>query len=97
MWVMEADVVKSINTKHENSFLPGFQLHDNLTATSDVGDAVSNAEVGCTPPAYHKKLLLSSETLKFLILFGTFQCCSVLFGIVQYCSVQYPEDPKAAN
>lgn len=45
MWVMEADVVESINTKNENSFLPGFKLSTNLTATNSVQEAVKDAEI----------------------------------------------------
>jgi glycerol-3-phosphate dehydrogenase len=43
MWVMEADVVESINQKHENKFLAGVKLHENITATCSVEEAVAHA------------------------------------------------------
>lgn len=37
IWALEEDVVESINKEHENKrYLPGFVLHDNLTASSDI-------------------------------------------------------------
>ncbi len=44
LWAYEADVVESINARHENSrFLAKAKLHETLHATSDLDDAIEGA------------------------------------------------------
>lgn len=46
MWAREADVVESVNTRHENPrFLPGPSLHAGLRATGDMEAALRGAAV----------------------------------------------------
>ncbi|GAC1652971.1 MAG: NAD(P)H-dependent glycerol-3-phosphate dehydrogenase [Gemmatimonadaceae bacterium] len=46
LWAFEADVVDSINVRHENSrFLPDTRLHPALRATGDLGSCVEDAEL----------------------------------------------------
>lgn len=46
IWAYEAEVVESINRRHENSlFLPGARLAPALTATGDAGEAVRGVPV----------------------------------------------------
>ena len=46
LWARNPDVAAAVNEKHENqSYLAGFTLPDSLRATSDLEEAVSNAEV----------------------------------------------------
>jgi glycerol-3-phosphate dehydrogenase (NAD(P)+) len=46
LWAYEADVVQSINTRHENArFLADATLHEGLHATSDLAAAVRDAPV----------------------------------------------------
>jgi len=46
MWVLEQEVMESINVRHENpTYLPGFKLNERLVATSDVSEAVDGAEM----------------------------------------------------
>jgi glycerol-3-phosphate dehydrogenase (NAD(P)+) len=45
LWALESDVVRGINTKHENTrFLKGFTLAPNLRATNDLAEAASNKD-----------------------------------------------------
>jgi len=45
-WAFEPEVVEQINQHHENrSFLPGFELPESYSATSDLGEAMSGAEL----------------------------------------------------
>src|SRR2546430_17684052 len=45
LWARNPDVAAAVNEKHENqSYLAGFTLPDSLRATSDLEEAVSNAE-----------------------------------------------------
>jgi glycerol-3-phosphate dehydrogenase (NAD(P)+) len=54
-WAREADVVESVNAKHENApFLPGLALPAGLTATGDAAEAVRGADVVLlVPPSKH--------------------------------------------
>eukprot|EP00933_Yihiella_yeosuensis_P027302 TRINITY_DN2117_c0_g1_i1.p1 TRINITY_DN2117_c0_g1~~TRINITY_DN2117_c0_g1_i1.p1 ORF type:complete len:386 (+),score=76.06 TRINITY_DN2117_c0_g1_i1:63-1160(+) len=46
VWALEKEVVDGINKDHENSmFLPGIKLHENVTATSSVEEAVAGTEL----------------------------------------------------
>ena len=46
MWARNPDTVEEINTKHSNeTYLPGATLPDNLVATTDIGEAVRDADV----------------------------------------------------
>ncbi|MDQ1498151.1 MAG: glycerol-3-phosphate dehydrogenase [Actinomycetota bacterium] len=46
LWARNPDVAAAVNDKHENpAYLAGFTLPESLRATSDLGEAVSNAEV----------------------------------------------------
>jgi glycerol-3-phosphate dehydrogenase (NAD(P)+) len=46
LWAYEADVVDSINARHENTrFLAGARLHDAVRATDDLGDAMQGARL----------------------------------------------------
>jgi glycerol-3-phosphate dehydrogenase (NAD(P)+) len=54
LWAYEADVVSSVNTRHENPvFLPGCGLTPSLTATGDAAGAVRGAEVVLTVAPSH--------------------------------------------
>ena len=45
VWAMEPDVVESINNSHENiRYLPGIELHENLTATGDIIECATDKE-----------------------------------------------------
>src|SRR5512140_3156036 len=54
-WAREADVVESVNTRHENApLLPGVALPPELTATNDPAEAVRGADVVLfVPPSKH--------------------------------------------
>jgi glycerol-3-phosphate dehydrogenase (NAD(P)+) len=46
LWALEPDVAAAINTRHENPrFLPGVTLDSTLTATSDLAEALADAEL----------------------------------------------------
>ncbi|BAH38645.1 NAD(P)H-dependent glycerol-3-phosphate dehydrogenase [Gemmatimonas aurantiaca T-27] len=46
LWAREADVVESVNTRHENArFLAGATLHSRLRASSDMADALRGASL----------------------------------------------------
>ena len=46
LWAYEADVVHSVNSRHENTrFLAGARLHDAVRATGDLGDAMQGARL----------------------------------------------------
>ncbi|MEL6180707.1 MAG: NAD(P)H-dependent glycerol-3-phosphate dehydrogenase [Myxococcota bacterium] len=46
MWVYEPDLVTTINTTHENTlYLPGFTLPDNLIATHDLREALTDRDM----------------------------------------------------
>jgi glycerol-3-phosphate dehydrogenase (NAD(P)+) len=46
LWARRGELAEEINSYHTNSaYLAGFQLHDQLTATADMGAAVASADV----------------------------------------------------
>lgn len=45
LWALEPDVAESINVEHANRFLPGARLAPALTASSDMKDVVSGADM----------------------------------------------------
>ena len=46
IWARRPDVAVAIHERHENPrYLPGYKLHPSLRATSDIADAVSDADV----------------------------------------------------
>jgi glycerol-3-phosphate dehydrogenase (NAD(P)+) len=46
LWARDESVAKSINHDHTNAkYLAGYELHENLRATSDLAEAVGNADV----------------------------------------------------
>jgi glycerol-3-phosphate dehydrogenase (NAD(P)+) len=46
MWIREPDVVAAINSKHENTvFLPKVPLEHRITATSNIGEALRDAQL----------------------------------------------------
>ena len=54
LWAYEAEVVESIRARHENEiFMPGIKLPKNLSATSDLGEAVAGAEIVVTVMPSH--------------------------------------------
>ena len=60
LWSFEPDVTTSINERHHNDkYLSGLELSRNLSATSDVNDAVRNARVVVSvTPAQHVRGVL---------------------------------------
>jgi glycerol-3-phosphate dehydrogenase (NAD(P)+) len=62
LWAYEADVVESINGKHENArFLAGHKLAPALEATGDIQRAVDGAElVTLAPPSHVLRSILRS-------------------------------------
>lgn len=61
IWAREENVVFSINTSHENiAFLPGIKLHDNITATQNLGDAAHTDILILVPPAQYLRATLQS-------------------------------------
>jgi len=61
IWAREAEVVASINTAHENTmFLPGIKLHDNLSATTNLGEAAKADILVIVTPAQHLRATLQS-------------------------------------
>ncbi|MGI8619586.1 MAG: NAD(P)H-dependent glycerol-3-phosphate dehydrogenase [Gemmatimonadaceae bacterium] len=45
LWAREADVVESVNSRHENRFLQGHRLHESVRAFANLDDAVGGARV----------------------------------------------------
>jgi len=61
LWALEAEVVSSINTGHENKlYLPGIKLHGNIRATDDVSDAARTDAVLVVTPAQHLRKSLQA-------------------------------------
>ena len=62
IWAREPEVVTAINERHRNElFLPGVSLAPGLTATDQIGPAVSGADaVLVAVPAQHFRAVLSS-------------------------------------
>ena len=77
LWALEADVVASVNQRHENAvYLPGLRLSEAIRATSDMADMVScDAWLMVTPaqnmrtvleraPAHDRPLILCSKGIE---------------------------------
>jgi glycerol-3-phosphate dehydrogenase (NAD(P)+) len=65
IWAFETDVVSAVNARHEKPiFLPGFTLHDSLTATSDHRQALDGAElvVYATPSQHLRRVAASGAS-----------------------------------
>ena len=62
LWALEPEVTESINRDHENAlFLPGIQLDPLLRATSDLAEAVRNADgILLVPPAQHLRAVATA-------------------------------------
>ena len=59
VWALEADVVDSINARHQNSvYLPGVSLADGVRATSDMSDLAGCDTVLVVTPAQHTRAVL---------------------------------------
>ena len=72
IWVLEKDVVETINTQHENkSFLPEVSLPESLVATNNLADAVCCAEIilSVVPTQFLRSVV---KDLKEMISPGTF-------------------------
>jgi glycerol-3-phosphate dehydrogenase (NAD(P)+) len=67
MWSFEEDVTAAINEENENTaYLPGVALDERLTATSDLGEAVADAQVVLSvSPSQHVRAVMAeaSESL----------------------------------
>ena len=54
LWAYEPEVVESIRTQHENAlFMPGVKLPESIAATSDLAEALEQAEVVWTAMPSH--------------------------------------------
>jgi glycerol-3-phosphate dehydrogenase (NAD(P)+) len=61
LWAREADVVASVNTRHENtSFLPGIELDPGIRATGDFADLAGSDLVLAVAPAQHLRSTLTA-------------------------------------
>ena len=60
LWALEPDVVTSVNVSHVNDrFLAGFPLSENLRATSDLSEALQEADLLCVAtPAQHLRSVM---------------------------------------
>jgi len=59
LWALEADVVESINARHENAvFLPGIPLAADVRATADLADLGSCEALLVVTPAQHMRSVL---------------------------------------
>ena len=59
LWAREADVVASVNARHENtSFLPGIALDPSIRATGDFADLADSDIVLAVTPAQHLRATL---------------------------------------
>jgi len=59
LWVLEPDVVESINARHENAvFLPGIPLAADVRATADLADLGSCEALLVVTPAQHMRSVL---------------------------------------
>jgi glycerol-3-phosphate dehydrogenase (NAD(P)+) len=60
IWAREADVVTSIQTRHENTlFLPGMILTDRVQATNNIGDLAGCGVIMVVAPAQHMRAVLA--------------------------------------
>ncbi len=61
LWVYEADLVKTINEKHDNPvFLPGLELPESIRATSNLADVAHADILFLAMPAQHMRPVLQS-------------------------------------
>ena len=62
LWVYEGDVAQRLQTERENdTYLPGFQIPDNVSATSELTTAVEAAEVVLSVmPSHHVRKIYSA-------------------------------------
>ena len=62
LWALETEVAESINRDHENAvFLPGVQLDPLLRATTDLEEAVRDADgILLVPPAQHLRAVAAA-------------------------------------
>ncbi len=59
LWVREAEVIETINSRHENvQFLPGIQLSPLIHATSDLGWVGETGLILVVSPAQHTRAVL---------------------------------------
>ncbi len=59
LWAREAEVVASINGRHENTaFLPGIALDESLRATADLKEAAAADAILMVTPAQHMRRVL---------------------------------------
>ncbi len=69
LWALEAEVVSSINTSHENKlYLAGVPLHQNIRATDDLSDVAQTDAILVVTPAQHLRKSLSA--LKTVVAIG---------------------------
>jgi len=62
IWAYEPELVKEINSKHENTlYLPGFQLPSNLRASGDIHECVKDKELILSVPPSHVVRRVISE------------------------------------
>jgi glycerol-3-phosphate dehydrogenase (NAD(P)+) len=62
LWAYEPEVVEAVNRSHENPvFLAGQRLHQQVTATGDIADAVGQAEVVVSAAPCHVVRALMSR------------------------------------
>ena len=67
LWAYEAEVVESIRARHENEiFMPGVKLPESLSATSDLGEALTGAEIVVTVMPSHVCGTLFQQMLPYL-------------------------------
>jgi glycerol-3-phosphate dehydrogenase (NAD(P)+) len=67
LWAYEAEVVESIRSRHENElFMPGVKLPENLSATTDLGEALRGAEIVLTVMPSHVCGAIYQQMLPFL-------------------------------
>lgn len=61
LWAREAEVVESINTRHENTlYLKGVVLHENVRATAQFADCLSADTILLVTPAQHLRSTLNA-------------------------------------
>src|SRR5689334_5810527 len=68
LWARDDSVAKSINHEHTNAkYLAGYELHENLRATSDLAEAVGHADVvvmGVPSHGFRETLIECREHLR---------------------------------
>jgi len=67
LWAYEAEVVESLRARHENElFMPGVKLPASIQATSELGEALENAEIVLTVMPSHVCRALYTQMLDHL-------------------------------